>query len=141
MSVVEFAKSEMNRMWLESDELHDMVKSDVIELLEVFEKQGHSGFSAPYVLNVFNKLAMFKPIGQLTGDDSEWNYVGNNVYQNNRCPAVFKDGKDGDAYWLDGNIFRDQNGCTFTNEYSKVKIEFPWSVPESKIIDTFVKDN
>lgn len=140
MSVVEFAKSEMNRMWLEADEIQDMVKSNVIELLEVFEKQGHSGFSAPYVLNVFNKLAMFKPIVQLTGEDSEWADVGNGMYQNNRCPAVFKDGKDGDAYWLDGNIFRDQNGCTFTNEHSRVKVVFPWVMPESKIIDVFIKE-
>ena len=140
MSLVEFAKSEMNRMWPEADEMQDMVKSNVIELLEVFEKQGHSGFSAPYVLNVFHKLAMFKPIGQLTGEDSEWAEVGNGIYQNKRCTAVFKEGKDGCAYWLDGNIFRDQNGCTFTNEYSRVKVVFPWVMPEPKIIDVFFKE-
>ena len=140
MSLVEFAKSEMNRMWPEADEMQDMVKSNVIELLEVFEKQGHSGFSAPYVLNVFHKLAMFKPIGQLTGEDSEWAEVGNGIYQNKRCTAVFKEGKDGCAYWLDGNIFRDQNECTFTNEYSRVKVMFPWVMPEPKIIDVFFKE-
>ena len=140
MSMVDFAKEEMNIAWPESDEMQDMVKENVLELMSVFQKQGHSGFSAPYVLNVFNKLAMHKPITPLTGDDSEWSDVGNDMYQNNRCSAVFKDGKDGDAYWINGNIFRDQNGCTFTNEHSRVKVVFPWVMPESKIIDVFIKE-
>ena len=140
MSIVDFAKEEMNIAWPESDEMQDMVKENVLELMSVFQKQGHSGFSAPYVLNIFSMLAMHKPITPLTGDDSEWNDVGNDVYQNNRCAAVFMDGKDGDAYWLDGNIFRDQNGCTFTNGYSRVKVVFPWVMPEPKIIDVFFKE-
>ena len=140
MSIVDFAKEEMNLAWPESDEMQDMVKENVLELMSVFQKQGHSGFSAPYVLNIFNKLAMYKPITPLTGDDSEWNEVGNDMYQNNRCSAVFKDGKDGDAYWLDGNIFRDKDGCTFTNEHSRVKVVFPWVMPEPKIIDVFFKE-
>ena len=140
MSIVDFAKEEMNLAWPESDEMQDMVKENVLELMSVFQKQGHSGFSAPYVLNIFNKLAMYKPIAPLTGEDSEWTDVGNDMYQNNRCTTVFKDGKDGDAYWLDGNIFRDKDGCTFTNEYSHVKVVFPWVMPESKIIDVFFKE-
>ena len=140
MSIVDFAKKEMNIAWPEPDEMQDMVKENVLELMSVFQKQGHSGFSAPYVLNIFNKLAMYKPIAPLTGEDSEWNYVGNDMYQNNRCSAVFKDGKDGDAYWLDGNIFRDKDGCTFTNEYSHVTVVFPWAMPESQIIDVFFKE-
>ena len=78
--------------------------------------------------------------GQLTGEDSEWIEVSSDVYQNIRCGAVFKEGKNGQAYWLDGNIFRDQNGRTFTNGYSRVKVDFPWSPPESKVIDVFVEE-
>ena len=140
MSMVDFAKEEMNIAWPESDEMQDMVKENVLELMSVFQKQGHSGFSAPYVLNIFNKLAMNKPITPLTGEDSEWNDVGNDMYQNNRCSTVFKNGKDGDAYWLDGNIFRDKDGRTFTNKYSRVKVVFPWVMPESKIIDVFFEE-
>lgn len=116
MSLITHAKKEMERMWPEPDDMQDMVKANVLELLEVFEKQGHSGSSAPYV------LANFKPLGRLTG---EWMEVGDNVYQNIRCGAVFKEGK---------------NGCTFTNGYSRVKVEFPWTMPESKVIDVFVKE-
>ena len=101
MSLITHAKKEMERMWPEPDDMQDMVKANVLELLEVFEKQGHSGCSAPYVLGLFRQLADFKPLGQLTGEDSEWMEIGNNVYQNIRCGDVFKKGKNGQAYWLD----------------------------------------
>ena len=140
MSLIAHAKKEMDRMWPESDDMQDMAKANVLELLEVFEKQGHSGYSAAYVLNLFQTLAHQKPIKPLTGEDDEWMEVGPNTYQNIRCRSVFKKGKNGTAYWLDGNIFRDQNGCTFTNEYSRVKVEFPWTMPESKVIDVFMKE-
>ena len=140
MSLIAHAKKEMERMWPEPDDMQDMVKANVLELLEVFSNQGHSGSSAPYVLGLLQRLADFKPLGQLTGEDSEWMEVFPNTYQNIRCSSVFKKGKDGQAYWLDGNIFRDQNGATFTNEYSRVKVEFPWTMPESKVIDVFVKE-
>ena len=140
MSLITHAKKEMERMWPEPDDMQDMVKANVLELLEVFGNQGHSGSSAPYVLGLFQRLADFKPLGQLTGEDDEWMEVGPNTYQNIRCCSVFKKGKNGTAYWLDGNIFRDQNGCTFTNIHSRVKVEFPWTMPESKVIDVFVQE-
>lgn len=140
MSLITHAKKEMKRMWPEPDDMQDMAKENVLELLEVFEKQGHSGSSAPYVLGLFQRLADFKPLGQLTGEDDEWMEVSPNTYQNIRCSSVFKEGKNGTAYWLDGNIFRDQNGATFTNQYSRVKVDFPWSPPESKVIDVFVQE-
>ena len=61
----------MERMWPEPDDMQDMVKANVLELLEVFGNQGHSGSSAPYVLGLFQRLADFKPLGQLTGEDDE----------------------------------------------------------------------
>ena len=140
MSLITHAQKEMERMWPESADMQDMVKANVLELLEVFGNQGHSGSSAPYVLGLFQRLADFKPLGQLTGEDDEWMEVGPNTYQDIRCSSVFKKGKNGTAYWLDGNIFRDQNGCTFTNGYSRVKVEFPWTMPESKVIDVFVQE-
>ena len=140
MSLITHAKKEMERMWPEPDDMQDMVKANVLELLEVFSNQGHSGSSAPYVLGLFRALAMQEPSEPLTGEDDEWMEVFPNTYQNIRYSSVFKKGKDGQAYWLDGNIFRAQNGCTFTNECSRVKVEFPWTMPESKVIDVFMKE-
>lgn len=36
-----------------SDEMDQMMKANVLELIEVFSKQGHSGFSAPYCVDIF----------------------------------------------------------------------------------------
>ena len=72
MGMISRAESEMAKAWPESEEMQDMVKANVMELLKVLETQGHSGMSLPYVLGVFNKLAKQKPLSPLTGEDDEW---------------------------------------------------------------------
>jgi len=97
MGLIEFAQSEINRAGLQSkDSDYDgMIGNAVMELVEVFAKQGHSGFSAGWVLNTFSKLANFKPITPLTYAEDEWNVVGDGVWQNKRDPSVFS--RDGGA--------------------------------------------
>ena len=73
----------------------------VMELIKVFSKQGHSGMSASIVTSLFNKLSKFNPIIPLTLKDDEWNEVGDEKFQNKRNSAVFKDSKDGRAYFID----------------------------------------
>jgi hypothetical protein len=135
MSLIKHATDEMNLDWPESDEMQDMVKHDVLELMQVFVNQGHSGTSAPYVINLFCDLAKYKIISPLTGADDEWVEHSADMFQNKRCGTVFKDGKDSQAYWIDGYIFRDKDGCTYTNRNSRVFIDFPWTQPESEYID------
>ena len=106
---------------------------NVIELLKVFSKQGHSGSSAPFCVNYFKKLAMFEPLCPLTGKDDEWNEVGEDVWQNNRCSHVFKDA-NGKAYDSHGKIFREPNGCCYQNIGSRVYIDFPY-IPKTEYID------
>jgi len=112
----------------EDDEMQMHACANVLELLEVFANQGHSGFSAQYITNLFNKLARFKTIAPLTGEDSEWTEVRDGVYQNKRQSAVFKE--NGKAYWIDGKVFEDRKGGWFTNSKSRVGITFPWIQPE-----------
>lgn len=135
MGLITHAEKEMALAWPEKDEIQGMVKKDVLQLIEVFAKQGHSGMSAPYVLDVFQRLARFEPLSPLTGEDSEWCDVGDNTFQNNRCGEVFKCGKNGEAYWINGKIFREPNGCTYTNKESCVPVTFPWVKPKPEIID------
>lgn len=139
MSLVEKAKREMELAWPESDDMQDMMKANVIELLEVFSNQGHSGFSANYCINLFTKLAKFEAIKPLTGEDDEWaeSYDGGKTVQNKRDGSVFKDLETGEAYWIDGIIFRNQHGATFTSSYSRVPVSFPWVRPESLIVDIY----
>lgn len=105
------------------DDPDKWIQENVLELLEVFSKQGHSGFSAPYVINLFKKLANFEPVTPIMCTDDEWNEVGNNQYQNNRCSAVFKNSTNGKPYYLDAIVWRNQNGNTFTGRVFNSKRE------------------
>lgn len=108
------------------------IMENLFELLEVFDKQGHSGSSAPMVAGMFKKLALFEPLAPLTGKDDEWMEVADNCWQNIRCSHVFK-GADGRAYDIDGIIFRDEDGSTYTNIESRVYVAFPYT-PERQYV-------
>ena len=133
-TLIEYAKSEMNIAWPKSDEMQDMVKKNILELIEVFSNQGHSCFSASYILAHFNSLANFHPITPLTGSDNEWKKAGGESYQNKRCPEVFKNSKDGTPFTIRGKIFEDEKGSRFSCSESHVSIEFPWTYKEPEII-------
>lgn len=113
----------------------DMLGKAALELMEVFVKQGHSGMSAPAVAGVFGKLAMFEPLGPLTGEDDEWAEVASQngpLYQNKRCSHVFKD-NDG-AYDIEGRVFREPSGACFTSRDSRVPVTFPYT-PTREYVD------
>lgn len=138
MNLIEHAKAEFDAMgWPGDCDMQKMVCDNILELLETLSKQGHSGSSAPYVLSIFSKLAKHDPLGPLTGSDDEWVDISEisdgTLYQNKRDGSVFK-GPEG-AYWLYGKIFRHKNGATFTSSDSKIPVEFPWTKPESEIVD------
>ena len=135
MSLLKHVENEMALAWPESDEMQDTVKENLRELLSVFAAQEHSGFSALYVLAAFEKLARFEPLTPLTGEDHEWVEVGDNVFQNARCGEVFREGANGEAYWINGRVFREPNGCTYTGRDSRVPVAFPWLKPEPEIVD------
>jgi hypothetical protein len=112
------------------------IQENIIELLEVFSKQGHSGLSAMYCIGMFERLAKFEPLVPLTGKDEEWMEVGDNIFQNKRCLHVFKqkDRFNGQAYDINGRIFRDPNGLCYTSSDSCVPVTFPYT-PQSEYVD------
>lgn len=133
-NLIEHAKREFLKLGYKpieecEDDPDKWVQENVIELLEVFSKQGHSGSSAPYVINLFKKLANFFPVAPIMCTDDEWvdvsNYgkKGEYIYQNNRCSSVFKEGKDGKPYYLDAIIWKNQNGATYTGSSFNSKKE------------------
>lgn len=69
-------------------------------------------------LGDLRKFLLFEPIMEITGVDSEWGEVserdGMPMFQNRRCSAIFKDGKDGRAYYIDAVVKRDQRGVCWT---------------------------
>ena len=133
--LVEHAKFELEKAgYFDTDGMYGgMVGESVLELVEAFAEQGHSGLSASLALRVFARVADWEPLLPLTGEDDEWNEVGG-VFQNKRCSHVFKDTSHGQAYDSSGKVFRDSDGCCFTSLDSRVPVTFPYT-PTAEYVD------
>ena len=132
MTLIEHAEHELDGKLNGEDGPDKWIAKNVIELIKVFSKQGHSGTSAPYCIQLFAHLASYKPLGPLTGEDDEWHMIDDNTWQNKRCSHVFKDRDH--AYDIQGKVFRDPDGTTWTNIDSRVTITFPYD-PVYIIVD------
>lgn len=123
-NLTEHAKRELQMAGLfdESGDFYGgMTGKSVMELVEIFEKQGHSGMSAPMIIDVFSKVANFKIIKPITCTADEWLEVSENIFQNNRLYSVFKNRIDGDPYYLDAIIWKEKNGSCFTGTVNKIQ--------------------
>jgi len=73
---------------------------------------------------------MLKPLTPLTGEDDEWNDIGDGgSLQNKRYSAVFKN-KDGTAYNIEGKVFTDDGEVWYRCKDSRVNVTFPYVVPD-----------
>ena len=149
MSLVSYAASELDRIGMhEGDDINGVMRKHLIHMVEEFSKEGHSGFSANYALQCLTKLLNYKPLSPLTGDDDEWTDVsdlsGETMFQNKRYSAVFKNGKDGEAYNIGGKVFwswaiDQETGREFKSYYtssnSRTLVEFPYTVPDEPIYE------
>ena len=122
--------------------LDKTTQQQVLEMLESFGEEGHSGASAHYTLavlrprtkvdRVFKKLASFTALTPLTGKPSEWMHVAGKTYQSKRCPTVFK--QAGRAYNLDDKpVYIEPSGATYTSSDDvPPTIKFPYDVAAAK---------
>ena len=114
-NLVKYTESELRAAGLfdkESD-YGGMLGDAVLELVDTFSKQGHSGCSAGMALSIFCKVANFKPLSPLTFKDDEWGEpVHSDVFQNKRNSSVFKDGKDGKPRYIDAFYKKTETGGT-----------------------------
>jgi hypothetical protein len=124
---IKWAEDELKYAGLfdEDSDYHSMIGKAVLELIECFSGQGHSGVSAVITANVLYRLLSRLPLTPLMGDDSEWVQVSENLWQNKRCYRIFKD-NNGRAWDIEGKVFVNPDGSTYTDESSKVFIEFPY---------------
>ena len=137
-NLIKHAKRELKAVGYDLNDKEDgpnkWIVENLLELLWVFSKQGHSGGSAPYCINIFKKLAMFEPSVPLTGKDNEWIQAGTGICQKIRCSRVFKDSPAGSAYDINGKVFIEPDGASYTNGNSHVPVKFPYT-PKTEYVN------
>lgn len=129
--MTEWAKHELDLLGGNEDEMQQLINKNILEILDVFVNQGHSGFSAGYVINAITRLMNWKPLTPLTGNEDEWNEVTTDTKQNKRCSSVFMH-EDGTAYDIDAITVSDNGGITwFRSGRFRKPITFPYLPPTS----------
>lgn len=130
-NLIEHAKHELTLAGTEDTLYKEALPKAVLELIDVFANQGHSGMSAGITIDLFTRLAKFQPLTPLTGTDNEWTEIEDGLFQNKRASHVFKE--NGEAYDIEGRIFEDENGCRYINKDSRVAVTFPY-IPKREYV-------
>lgn len=133
MTLIDHARRELIRAGLfdADSDYNGMLGKAVMDLVELFATQGHSGASAAMTVDLAERLMRYEVLTPLTGEDDEWNDVaevgggsGQIMYQNNRLSHVFKDGS-GAAYTIDAVVLTDPSGSAWPGP--RVYIDFPYT--------------
>ena len=116
-------------------EMQKQITEDVLAVVKLVDGMGHSGGSVGYFLNLVRKCVLQQNLTPLTGEPHEWFEHDENTFQNKRFGAVFKNGVDAPAYYLDGYVTIDPNGSGTTPAEGAdlCYIEFPYT-PETKYL-------
>ena len=86
------AWDELNRAGLFTDAgdfYGGMTGRAVMDLVDVFVEQGHSGMSAAIVVDLLRRVLAFEPLSPLTDDPAEWEEVMDGLWQSRRQPRAF----------------------------------------------------
>jgi hypothetical protein len=113
-----------------------MLGNAVVDMRKIFAMEGHSGMSASIATSLFERVSRFEPLTPLTGEEDEWVYHdgfgGPGYAQNKRCSHVFKE--NGEAYDINGRVFREPSGACYTSRDSRVPVTFPYT-PTTEYVD------
>jgi len=130
---------------------HDETKRDLEKMLKSEDKDGTQKLITDNIFDIYNacenlnvsevglvlSLLDHKPLTPLTGEDDEWGEIfDDNIQQNKRCSAVFREKYDNGLiipYYLDDAIYSDDGGLSFytTNKFGRKEITFPFTIPEN----------
>lgn len=127
----------------------DLIADSLAEIMEVFDRQGHSGMSASLMSGLLSRLIERKPLTPLTGTEDEWDgweeIDGEKMRQNKRYSALFQ--------YSDGRL-HDNNRVVYIDSDSGVcyyhavpdelmghiePIEFPY-IPASRPYKIYAHD-
>ena len=114
------------------EEMQNLMKTQIIEMVELFSAHGHTQDSSRFAISVLTKLLTHRPLTPITGAEDEWGPLDEDLsQQNKRCSGIFrKDEDNSQAYFIDGKVFSDDGGHSwFTNGESAIDITFPYEVP------------
>lgn len=108
-NIKEHAKRELELAGLfdRDSDYNGMIGKAVMELCKCFSGQGHSGFSANWVLDIFNQLGRYKTLTPITDDPNEWTEISKemggkkDLWQNKRDPSIFSENKGKTWYCVD----------------------------------------
>ena len=126
MSMLDSAKWQLNKVLEKCTDpnervMQEMMNNDVMELLKVFEEQGHSDFSAPTVISLFSILANYRLVTEVEDNPDDWDENGQHKY----ISSIFKR-EDGTCYYMYGRLFAEPNSDNFFyNKASNVDVTFP----------------
>ena len=126
MSMLDSAKWQLNKVLEKCTDpnervMQEMMNNDVMELLKVFEEQGHSDFSAPTVISLFSILANYRLVTEVEDNPDDWDENGQHKY----ISSIFKR-EDGTRYYMYGRLFAEPNSDNFFyNKASNVDVTFP----------------
>lgn len=111
MGLIEHAKKELELagMFDKDSDYNGGIGKAVMELVEVFSKQGHSGMSAKRTLQIFNRVADYGILKPITFEEEQWREVNPGVFHHKRLTAVFKDKKDVRPYYIDAIVFQGED--------------------------------
>jgi hypothetical protein len=126
-SSIDYAEQQLKKAGLfdQDSDYNGMVGKAVLELIQTFSNQQHSGYSAPLVISLFDKLANFEPIApidnpMITGayeDISKYSDepVGKSL-QSTELSKLFSHDYGKTWYGL-VEVFQGDGGCTYEKKY------------------------
>lgn len=116
-NLVKHAEEELKLAGLfDADSDYDgMLGKAVLDLVKVFSKQEHSGFSAHQTLKLFSIVAYYKPLTPIGTTEDEWvdqsEISSEPMWQNRRRSTTFS--RDGGKTWYDIDDPKLDNGDTW----------------------------
>ena len=126
MSLIAHAERELQ--FLKTGEaMNEAMHAHLTKMVQVFSDEHHSGFSARYASATLQRLLNFEPVRPLTGEADEWTEVSDGLFQNKRCPHVFRE--NGEAYTINGIVRKWPDGSG-SQRGDRTPITFPYTPVE-----------
>lgn len=140
--LVKHARTELDLLMGDEDDMDRMMKRDVLHVVKAFSAAGFSGMFAGVAIPWLQRLLNHKTLRALTGEDSEWCDQSEyglspgqvKIEQNVRCSSVFRETcTDGTVicYDVDGRYFVDGEDA-WTGTGCCTPVTFPYRPPEKR---------